>query len=300
MILDQIRAEQLQMPKAERFRLNDLLSKLELKRATYYDERKRISNKFDKYHEVKRQMMIIAQKYSMRNRFTAGYRRIQVELERLGIHLAGDTIRSLMRDLDIQVTIYNRHQNRKYSSYRGTVGHLAPNRLHQNFGATKPYQVCHTDVSQVRLANQTWAYLSVMTDEASKEVLACQVSLHPNSDLITSTVDELIRNLPDHACPLIHSDQGWQYQLPFYTQRLANHHFVQSMSRKGHCLDNAPVESFFHILKTELLDGLPLFEDITAFKMMVQDYIHFFNYERVSLKTKGMTPVEYRNHAMTA
>ena len=123
-----------------------------------------------------------------------------------------------------------------------------------------------------------------MTDEASKEVLACQVSLHPNSDLITSTVDELIRNLPDHACPLIHSEQGWQYQLPYYTQRL----------------DNAPVESFFHILKTELLDGLPLFEDITAFQMMVQDYIHFFNYERVSLKTKGMTPVEYRNHAMTA
>ena len=160
--------------------------------------------------------------------------------------------------------------------------------------------MCHTDVSQVRLANQTRAYLSVITDEAGKEVLACQVSLHPNSDLITSTVDELIRNLPDHACPLIHSDQGWQYQLPFYTQRLANHHFVQSMSRKGHCLDNAPVESFFHILKTELLDGLPLFEDITAFKMMVQDYIHFFNYERVSLKTKGITPVEYRNHAMTA
>lgn len=175
MILDQIRAEQLQMPKAERFRLNDLLSKLELKRATYYDERKRISNKFDKYHEVKRQMMIIAQKYSMRNRFTAGYRRIQVELERLGIHLAGDTVRSLMRDMDIQVTIYNRHQNQKYSSYRGTVGHLAPNRLHQNFCATKPYQVCHTDVSQV--------------------------SLHPNSDLITRTVDELIRNLPDHPAP---------------------------------------------------------------------------------------------------
>ena len=113
MIIDQIRAEQLQMPKAKRFRLNDLLSKLELKRATYYDERKRISNKFDKYHEVKRQML----KYSMRNRFTAGYRRIQVELERLGIHLAGDTVRKLMRDLDIQVTIYNRHQNRKYSSY---------------------------------------------------------------------------------------------------------------------------------------------------------------------------------------
>ena len=113
-------------------------------------------------------------------------------------------------------------------------------------------------------------------------------------------MDELIRNLPDHACPLIHSDQGWQYQLTYYTQRLSNNHFVQSMSRKGHCLDNAPVESFFHILKTELLDGLPLFEDITAFQMMVQDYIHFFNYERVSLKTKGMTPVEYRNHAMTA
>ncbi|MGO4924582.1 IS3 family transposase [Ligilactobacillus ruminis] len=74
----------------------------------------------------------------MRNRFTAGYRRIQVELERLGIHLAGDTVRRLMRDLNIQVTICNRHQNRKYSSCLGTVGHLAPNRLHQNFGATNP------------------------------------------------------------------------------------------------------------------------------------------------------------------
>lgn len=271
-----------------------------MKRATYYDERKRINNTFDKYGAVKKQMLAIAQKYRLRDRFTAGYRRIQTELDHLGLHLAGDTVRRLMRELGIQVKIYNRHRHRKYSSYQGTVGRVVPNHLHQSFGATKPYQVCHTDVSQVRLANQTWAYLSVMTDEATKEVLACQISSHPNADLVSQTVDELINNLPDAAHPLIHSDQGWHYQLPYYTRKLADHHFMQSMSRKGNCLDNAPVESFFHLLKVELLDDLPLCKDITEFQIMIKQYIHFFNYERISLKTKGMTPVEYRNHALAA
>lgn len=72
------------------------------------------------------------------------------------------------------------------------------------------------------------------------------------------------------------------------------------MSRKGNCLDNAPVESFFHLFKTELLNGFPPCKNLSEFKQSATQYVHYFNYERISLKTKGMTPVEYRNHALAA
>ncbi|MCD7112315.1 DDE-type integrase/transposase/recombinase, partial [Limosilactobacillus agrestis] len=77
---------------------------------------------------------------------------------------------------------------------------------------------------------------------ASQEILAFQIGISPNKELIVKTVEELITNLPDNAYPIIHSDQGWHYQLGYYTQKLADHQFIQSMSRKGNCLDNAPVE----------------------------------------------------------
>lgn len=72
------------------------------------------------------------------------------------------------------------------------------------------------------------------------------------------------------------------------------------MSRKGNCLDNAPVESFFHLFKTELLNGFPPCKNLSEFKQLATQYVHYFNYERISLKTKSMPPVEYRNHALAA
>lgn len=114
------------------------------------------------------------------------------------------------------------------------------------------------------------------------------------------TLEELIDNLPDGVQPIIHSDQGWHYQLAYYTPKLVDHHFVQSMSRKGNCLDNAPVESFFHLYKTELLAGFPPCKDITELRKLSQNYVQYFNNVRTTLKTKGMTPVEYRNHALVA
>ena len=106
--------------------------------------------------------------------------------------------------------------------------------------------------------------------------------------------------LPDEATPIIHSDQGWHYQLAYYTQKISEEGFTQSMSRKGNCLDNAPMESFFHLYKTELLSNRPLCKDLAELSQLSHDYIHFFNYERIFLKTKGMTPVAYRNHAYKA
>ena len=255
-----------------------------LPKATYHDERKRITNPHDKYVKAKKMILQIAQRFQVRGRWAAGYCRIQAELDKQELHLSGDTVRKLMGELNVQV----RHRSGKYSSYHGTVGKIAANKLNQEFNAHQPYQVIHTDVTQVRLANHQWAYISVMIDEASQKILAFQLSTSPNKELIMRTLEELIDNLPDGAQPTIYSDQGWHY------------HFVQSMSRKGNCLDNAPVESFFHLYKTELLAGFPPCKDITELGKLSRNYVQYFNNVRTTLKTKGMTPVEYRNHALVA
>ena len=213
-------------------------------------------------------ILSVAKEGQVRGRWTYGYRRVNQKLRAMGIHLADMTVNKLMAKLDVQVALYNRHRSGKYSSYEGNVGTVADNLLKQQFQATIPYQVLHTDVSQVRLANHSWAYISSIIDEASKEVLAFQLSQHPDRQLITATLNELCTKLPDNAQPIIHSDQGWHYQLGYYTQKLADNHFIQSMSRKGNCHDNAPMESFFHLFKTELLDGFPPCKDLAELKSL--------------------------------
>ena len=85
------------------------------------------------------------------------------------------------------------------------------------------------------------------------------------------TLDELTENIPEEIKPIIHSDQGWHYQLNYYTDKLSEKKFIQSMSRKGNCLDNAPIESFFHLLKTECLNGFPQCKDQTIFARLLDN-----------------------------
>ena len=296
--MDQIRDDQTSLPKKQRYKISDILQAIELPKATYHDERKRIANRDDKYAKAKQAILKIAKQGQVRGRWTYGYRRVNQRLRQMGIHLADMTVNKLMAALGVQVRLFNRHHNGKYSLYKGRVGKVADNLLKQNFDQALPYQVLHTDVTQVRLANHDWAYISSITDEASKEVLAFQISNHPDQQLISDTLNELLTKLPDNAHPIIHSDQGWHYQLGYYTQKLADHHFIQSMSRKGNCHDNAPIESFFHLLKTECLNGFPQCKDIGEFKEITKNYVDWFNNRRISQKTKGMTPCEYREHAL--
>jgi Transposase and inactivated derivatives len=298
--VDQIRVEQESLPKKDRYKIGTILKAIGLKKATYHDERKRIRNYVDKYKDVKAEILKITENGKWRGRLTYGYRRVQDELVKLDIHLADAVVRRLMNELGVQVSLYNRHRNGKYSSYKGTVGKIAPNVLHQQFNETVPLKVLHTDVTQVRLADSKWAYISAITDEASKEVLAFQISNSPNSKLILDTLNELIAVIPKGVQPTIHSDQGWHYQLNYYIDELSNKGFSQSMSRKGNCLDNAPIESFFHIFKTECLNGFPPCKDIKEFKKIAMEYVDWFNNRRISRKTKGMTPCEYREHTLAA
>lgn len=200
--------------------------------------------------------------------------------------------------MGLKVSIYSKHTS-KYSSYKGEVGKIAPNVLNQKFDAKQPLTVFHTDVTQLRLYNGNWGYISVITDEASKEVMAAVVSSSPNKAMIRDTLDAFESRLSIDSEPILHSDQGWQYQIPYYQMRLKEMGIKQSMSRKGNCHDNAPIESFFNLLKRECLNRYKI-NDLSQLRRMVCDYVQWFNNERISMNKNGLTPVEYRNQAMVA
>lgn len=276
-----------------RYDLKELLRLLKLPRATYYDRLKR-NEKADKYAKVK---AFIKQVY-YKSKETYGYRRIHDEATKHGFNYGEETIRRIMGDMGLKVTIYSKHTS-KYHSYKGKIGTIAPNILKQKFNAKQPLTVLHTDVTQVRLYNGEWGYISAITDEASREVLAAIVSASPNKALIQATLDELQEHLKDGLKPVLHSDQGWQYQMPDYQQRLKDLNIIQSMSRKGNCHDNAPIESFFNLMKRECLNRYQI-DDLTSLRKLVNGYVDWFNNARISRNKNGLTPVEYREQAIVA
>ena len=269
-----------------------LLAALKLPRATYYDRLKR-DKKPDKYAKLKAFIRpLFHEKHEI-----YGYRRIYRETLKAGFKYAEETVWRVMRSMGLSVTLYSKHTSR-YSSYKGTVGTVAKNVLKQHFNATLPLTVMHTDVTQVRLTNGQWGYISAITDEASREVLAFSVSSSPNKEMIQDTLNELKRHLLPGSRPILHSDQGWQYQIPSYVAQLKQMNIQQSMSRKGNCHDNAPIESFFNLLKRECLNRLSI-GNIANLRDIVAEYSDWFNHERISLNKDGLTPVEYREMMVT-
>src|SRR5699024_10670029 len=142
-IVDQIRVDQQNLPKKERYGIGELLKTIDLKRPTYYDERKRIINKNDKYADVQVVIKKRAEKGTWRGSYTYGRRRIMPRLENAGYHRAEATLRRLMNELGVQPAMYNRRKNNHHSSYTGPVGEVADNSLNQTFDATAPLTVLH-------------------------------------------------------------------------------------------------------------------------------------------------------------
>ena len=133
-------------------------------------------------------------------------------------------------------------------------------------------------------------------DLFNNEVVSYSISTSPNLEQIREMLNGLFAKLPADATPIFHSDQGWQYQHAEYQRLLAEHNIVQSMSRKGNCMDNGAMENFFGRLKVEMFYG-EKFESVNAFIDELKKYIHYYNYERISLKLKGISPVQYRTHS---
>jgi len=191
-----------------------------------------------------------------------------------------------------QLGLFCRVRMKRYNSYHGDTGKIAPNLLERNFNATKPNQKWVTDVTEFSLFGQK-LYLSPILDLYNREIVSYSVSHHPSFAPITAMLEQAFMTIPEDTNLILHSDQGWQYQMKPYQQMLKAKGIQQSMSRKGNCLDNAVMENFFGILKSELL-YLQDFESIEHFKRELVEYIKYYNESRIKIGLNGMSPVEFR------
>ncbi|MRT05941.1 IS3 family transposase [Ewingella americana] len=117
--------------------------------------------------------------------------------------------------------------------------------------------------------------------------------------LVENMLSDALKTLKPGDAPILHSDQGWQYQMARYQEALQAKNIKQSMSRKGNCLDNAVIENFFGLLKTECWHHKE-YENTDHLRKTVEEYIHYYNNERIKLKLNGLSPVQYRTQAMSA
>lgn len=169
------------------------------------------------------------------------------------------------------------------------------NTLNRQFKQVEPKKVFCTDITYMPF-NHRMAYLSVVKDIASKEVVAWNISRNLQVEIVTDTITSMEKTLPKETLKdaMIHSDQGFHYTNPAYIQRIKNLNMVQSMSRKGTCIDNAPIESFFGHFKDEVnFKQCKTFQEL---KHLTQIYMNYYNNQRPQWNLKKMTPVEYRNH----
>ena len=176
------------------------------------------------------------------------------------------------------------------------MGKIAPNLLNRNFYAEKPNQKWVTDVTEFSLFGQKM-YLWPILDLHNGYLVSYPISAGPVLGMITSMLEKAFATLPDGTGLILHSDQGWQYQHKQYQRMLRRKGIRQSMSRKGNCLDNAVMENFFGLLKSELL-YLQEFRSLDHFKQELVDYLDYYNNRRIKAKLKGLPSAIHRQQAL--
>lgn len=208
-------------------------------------------------------------------------------------------IRRIKKEYGLNTKI--RRKNPYKAMVKKTQEHLTcPNILDRKFDTSMPYKVYSTDITYLFYGKGQKAYLSAVKDLASKEIIAHYLSRHIDMELVFHTLSKIIEITPiSHLEYLIlHSDQGFHYTHPIFRQKLKDLKIIQSMSRKGNCLDNAPIESFFGHFKDELnYSDCDTFEEL---EKKVNEYIYDYNNIRYQWNLKKMTPVQYRDHLLVA
>jgi len=212
-----------------------------------------------------------------------GYRRITIALRREGIIANHKRVYRLMKILGIQSII---RKKRKYFGRKGS--NIFENILNREFTSTQIRTKLATDITYLPCKNG-FVYLSAVQDLYNNEILAYKFSTTSNLDLVIKTLDML----PATVNAILHSDQGFQYTHKKYQQKLSRLKITGSHSRKGNCIDNACIESFFSHLKTELFTGKTLMEEHEIVSSVVK-YIRFYNNERFQKRLGQLSPVEYR------
>jgi len=226
------------------------------------------------------------------NKGRYGYRRITLELRNRGFTINHKTVQRLMKKINLVCSV----RIKKYKSYRGEVGKIAPNIINRDFSATKPNEKWVTDITEFCLFGEK-LYLSPILDLFNGEIVSYNLSRSPNFAQTMDMLNIAFAKIPDDTSLILHSDQGWQYQMRDYRRRLQEKGIIQSMSRKANCLDNAVMENFFGLLKSELL-YLQKFDNMQHFINELHEYMHYYNHRRIKGKLKGLSPVNYRTQSL--
>ncbi len=283
------------------FKLKDILAVVGFPKATYMYWQKRFDRENpDKYLEDE------ITKIHTENK-DYGYRRVYRELRNRKIFLNKKKVQRIMQKLDLQVMSFTR-KSRRYNSYKGNVGKIAPNRINRRFNTSVPHQKITTDTTEFKyyeIDNKgrmviKKLYLDPFLDMFNGEILSYSITQTPSAIGILSAQKKAIEITSD--CPYkrtFHSDRGWAYQINAYYHTLKENRVFQSMSRKGNCYDNSMMENFFGILKQEMYYGTTYYS-FDELKEAIEKYIKYYNKKRIKEKLGGMSPVQYRLNALAA
>jgi transposase InsO family protein len=266
-----------------KYDLKILLNHTNMARSSFYYHQKQ--NKLpDKYKVIKELIKSIYHKHKGRY----GYRRITDELQKRAIIINHKTVLRLMNLLGLKSII----RVKKYKSYKGENGKIAPNILERNFKAEAPNQKWATDVTEFNVSGNK-LYLSSIIDLFNQEIISYELTERPVFNQVVMMLKKAFKKIPDNTNLILHSDQGWQYQMKQYQNLLREKGITQSMSRKGNCLDNAIIENFFGILKSELF-YLKKYNSIIQLKEEIKEYIIYYNNQRIKSNLNKMSPIQYR------
>lgn len=237
-----------------------------------------------------------------------GYRRVWLELRNKGWTVNHKTVKRLMSKMDL----YAKKKKAKYKSYLGDFNGTVDNALlykvvdidkhkteyKRDFSTTGVNQKWTTDISEFHIAAGK-LYLSPILDMHNNEIVSYNISTSPNYKQIKDMLNKAFIKFSNLSGLIFHSDQGWQYQMKPYHKALEERGITQSMSRKGNCLDNSPMESFFGRMKTEMFYGHEFeFETLEDLKTAMEEYIDYYNNRRLQPKLKGLTPCAIRNQSV--
>jgi len=265
-----------------------LTSALELPRSSFY-------HKSDVQNKRDLETYQIVKEYHIKAKGKSGIRQLKMQIERSeGLILNHKRIARIKRKFKLETMIRRKNKYRFFAKKKHEH-ETCKNVLQRNFSQSKPDQVYSMDITEVRY-NKKKAYIAAIKDLCSKEVIAKSVSNRINIELTNSAVDKAIKKLPEskRKSLMIHTDQGFHFTHISYRERLQKEGITQSMSRKGNCLDNAPIESFFGTLKDHL--DFTDCKNIKDVEKEVTKQINYYNHRRPQLGLKKMPPSEYRRH----
>lgn len=271
----------------QKYPLAMLLKIANLPRSSYYYRLKGLQE--PQKHKRERNMI---RNICIENKGRYGYRRVTLELHKRGLHTNHKLVMKLMKQEGLTCKL----REKKYRSYRGQLGKIAPNILNRDFKADKPNLKWTTDITQFKLLGKTLFFSPIM-DLFNDEIISYSLSKVQNFQQVTDMLEGAFQKIPDNSQLILHSDQGWQYQMRPYRRMLKEKGIAQSMSRKGNCYDNSVIENFFGILKSEFFRPQQ-FYSIEEFSQELSEYIEYYNNRRIKVKLHGLSPVEFRTQSL--